>query len=53
MTVILSQQFGQMKANTNQPNTIQKNFGHSILANLKFLHLVSNLKADFKENKKH
>jgi len=35
MTVILSQQFGQMKAYANQHNTI-KATGHGILAKLKF-----------------
>jgi len=46
MTVILSQQFWQMKANTDQHNTIQNTLATVFKRKKSFCHLVSNLKAE-------
>jgi len=51
MTVVLSQKYWQMKANTDQHNTIQNTLATVFKRNYSFCHLVSNLKAEWKENK--
>jgi len=52
MTVILSQQYLQMKANTDQHNTIQNTLATVFKREYSCCHLVSNLKAEWKENEK-
>jgi len=50
ITIILSQQYWQMKANTDQHNLIQNMLATVFKPEYSCCHLVSNLKAEWEES---